>query len=104
LNNSGLRPLEYNIVVKPQDVERKTKGGLLLADSTIEKEEFGRTEGVIVATSPMAFKFDDWPADEPRPAPGDRIMFSKYNAKSFKGIDGGDYWIMKDKDVLGVLQ
>lgn len=103
-NKSGIRPIEYNILVAPKEIERKTKGGLLLAETTIEKEEFGRTEGLIVDVSPMAFTFADWPADAPKPRIGDRVMFSKYQAQSVKGRDGKDYWIIKDKSLMAVIE
>ena len=104
LNNSGLRPVEYKVVVLPEEAERATKGGLLLAESTIEKNEFGRTEGVLVAVSPMAFTFADWPEDAPIPAVGDRVMFSRYNAHEFQGRDGRKYWIMNDKAIMAVME
>ena len=104
LNGSGLRPVEYKVIVLPEEAERTTKGGLLLAETTIEKNEFGRTEGVLVAVSPMAFKFEDWPDDAPTPAVGDRVMFSRYNAHEFTGRDGRKYWIMNDKAVMAVME
>jgi co-chaperonin GroES (HSP10) len=103
-NNSGIQPLEYNVLVLPKDVERKTKGGLLLAEQTVEKEEFGRTEGILVAVSPMAFTFADWPADAPKPRLGQRVMFSKYQGVSVQGRDGKAYWIIKDKSLMAVIE
>lgn len=103
-NRSGIRPVEFNVLVMPQEVERKTKGGLILADQTVEKEEFGRKEGIIVDASPMAFAFPDWPEDHPKPKIGDRVMFSKYQAEQVQGRDGVTYWIMKDKVILAVIE
>ena len=104
INKSGIKPLEFNVLVLPQEVERKTKGGLILADQTVEKEEFGRKEGIIVAASPMAFSFPDWPADEPKPQIGQRVMFSKYQAETVQGRDGGTYWLLKDKAILAIIE
>ena len=104
MNNSGIRPMEYNVLVKPVDVEKATKGGLLLPESAIEKEEFGRMEGVLVAASPMAFKFEDWPDDVPGPMIGDRVVFSRYQATELTGRDGGKYWMMKDRSIAGVME
>lgn len=104
LNQSGIRPLEYKVLVLPKEVERKTAGGLLLADSTVEKEEFGRREGILVAKSPMAFRFDDWPDGEPVPQIGDRVMFSRYQADQVMGRDGQTYWLMNDKSVLAMIE
>ena len=104
MNTSGINPVEYKILVKPKEVDRTTKGGLILADTTVEKEEFGRQHGTLVAVSPMAFRFDDWPEDAPTPGVGDVVMFSKYNANEIQGNDGQTYWIMNDKAVMAVIE
>jgi co-chaperonin GroES (HSP10) len=104
MNASGIKPMEYNVLVKPSEVEKTTKGGLILADSTVEKEEFGRMEGTLVATSPMAFSFAEWPEGEPKPKIGDRVLFSRYQATELTGRDGGKYWMMKDKSIMGVME
>ena len=106
LNESGINPVEYNVLVLPSEVETQTKGGLLLADSTVEKEQFGRMEGTLTAVSPMAFTFLDWPAHEEdkKPKVGDTVMFSKYAASEITGKDGKTYWVMKDKSIVGVMK
>jgi chaperonin GroES len=102
-NKSGINPMEYNCLVKPIAVEVKTKGGLFLAESTVEKEEFGRMEGHLVAASPMAFTFEDWPDDAVGPQIGDRVLFSRYQATEVTGSDGAKYWMLKDKAIMGVM-
>lgn len=104
INTSGIRPVEYNCLVKPSDVETKTKGGLLLAESTVEKNEFGRMEGTLVAASPMAFKFEDWPDGVPGPQIGETVLFSRYQATELTGRDGAKYWMMKDRSIIGVME
>ena len=105
MNESGIRPMEYNVLVLPAEVEAKTKGGLILAESTVEKSQFGRMEGTLVAASPMAFRFEDWPddAEHLKPKVGDKVLFSKYQATEFVGMDGRKYWLMKDKSIAGVM-
>lgn len=103
-NEAGIFPVEYKVLVEPKEIERTTKGGLILADETVEKESFGRQEGVLVAVSPMAFRFEDWPEDAPTPQVGDRVMFSRYNADQVQGKDGKTYWIMNDKSVMAVIK
>lgn len=104
MNGSGIKPVGYNVIVKPQAVEVKTKGGLLLPDQVIEKDSFGRTEGVLVAVSPMAFAFEEWPDGEPKPQVGDQVMFSRYNATEMQGRDGVTYWLMKDQSIVGIME
>ena len=106
MNTSGIRCCEYNVLVLPQKVEEKTAGGLILADETREKEQFGQIEGVLVDVSPMAFAFEDWPTDQEdkKPKVGDRVVFKRYEANEIKGRDGEVYWMMKDKAIGGVME
>ncbi len=104
MNASGISPMGYKVLVLPREVETKTKGGLILAESTVEKDGFQRRAGVIVALSPMAFTFPDWPKDSPKPQIGDRVMYARYQADEVKGRDGQDYWIMEDRAIMAVIE
>ena len=103
-NASGINPLGYKIIVLPKEVETKTKGGLFLPETKVEKEGFQRREGIIVAMSPMAFHNPDWPADAPKPQVGDRVMFARYQADEITGRDGATYWIMQDQSVMATIE
>ncbi len=104
LNTSGIRPLEYKVLVLPKEIETKTKGGLFLPETKVEKDGFQRREGILVAVSPMAFTFPDWPDGEPKPQIGDRVMFARYQADEVAGKDGQTYWIMADKAVMAIIE
>lgn len=106
MNQSGIRPQEFNVLVKPDAVETKTKGGIIIPESKLERDEFARTEGTLVAISPIAFSFDDWPEEiaDQKPKVGDRVIFSRYQAQELTGRDGCKYWIMKDKSIVAVLE
>lgn len=104
LNGSGIRPLEYKILVLPKEVEAKTKGGLFLPDTKVEKDGFQRREGILVALSPMAFSFPDWPPSASKPKVGDRVMFARYQADEVIGKDGQTYWIMSDKAIMATIE
>ena len=101
---SGIRPIEYNVVVKPEKVEEKTKGGIYIPDETKDRDQFGQHRGVLVGVSPMAFDFEDWPEGEPKPEVGQEVIFVKYAGTLVKGRDGEDYRVMKDKDVIAVME
>lgn len=103
MNNSGIRPLEYNVLVLPQEVDEKTKGGVFLPSDAREKEQHGQMEGVIVAMSPLAFNYDKYPPGYPMPKVGDRVVFPRYQATEITGRDHGKYWLMKDKAIAGVM-
>lgn len=105
-NTSGIAPMAYNVLVLPREVEAKTKGGLLLPDDTKEREQFAQQEGTLVALSPMAFGWRDWPDDRAgeKPKIGDRVFFSRYQAVEVRGDDGRKYWLMKDESIAGVMK
>ncbi len=103
MNTSGIQPIEYNVLVKQDDIEEKTSGGLYLPDDQQERDKHSATQGVIVAASPMAFAFDDWPADKPKPQAGQRIVFARHAGTFVKGEDGKEYRVVKDKDVVATM-
>jgi len=102
-NPSGITPIEYNVVVRPEKVAEKTAGGVYMPDDVREKDQYGEYKGVLVAVSPMAFSFEEWPEDAPKPNVGNHVAFVRYAGTLVEGNDGEDYRVMKDKDVLAVL-
>ena len=103
-NNSGITPVEFNVLVKQDAVEEKTKGGLHLPTELQERERHGQTRGIIVAVADLAFNEDVWPGDKPRPAAGQRIAFAKHAGTFVEGTDGEEYRVIKDKDVVGLIE
>jgi chaperonin GroES len=94
----SLRPLQDRILVERVEEDEKTKGGIIIPDTAKEKP----AEGKVVAVGngrvgedgkllPMDLKV------------GDSVLFSKYGGTDVK-IDGGDYLIMRQEDVLGVIE
>lgn len=110
--NPGFLPTEYNVVVRPEEVETVTKGGILLADSTQERDGLAAVRGRLVAVSPLAFTYHDAPGAKPRsgwvrgtapPQVGDAVIFKKYGGILVDGDDGAEYRLLKDSDVIAVL-
>ena len=101
-----LKPLEYFVVVEPIEVEHQTKGGLILPEESADREGVARREGKLVAMSPAAFQaIEGWPDDAPTPQIGDRVLFPKYQAEEWRNdADGKDYWIMRDRVIIGVIE
>lgn len=102
-NTSGFNPVEFNVIVKQDDTEGKTKFGLIKPDEVVEREKHGQTQGVLVALSPLAFNSDIWPADMPRPEPGARVAFARHAGTFVNGLDGVEYRVVKDKDIVAVM-
>jgi chaperonin GroES len=104
-NECGIKPILYNVVVKPRKVEEKTAGGLYMPDEVREKEQHGEMRGTIVAKSPGAFTFnyEGWPEDGKLPDIGDEVVFLRYEGRAIEGGDGEEYWLMADKAIMAVL-
>lgn len=101
-NTSGLVPMDLRVLVKPDPVEEKTAGGIILADSTRDKAKYIATKATFVACGENAFT--EWGAAARRPKPGDRVLFAQYTGAREKGADGQDYVVMFDKDLLAVIE
>ncbi len=91
-----IRPLHDRIIVKRVTEEEKTKGGIIIPDSAKEKPQ----EGKVVAVGKG--RLEDGKLVPMEVKAGDRILFSKYSGNEIK-IDGDDLLIMKEDEVLGIL-
>ena len=98
----GIHPTEFRVLVRPDPVEEKTKGGIILIDDSKEREKFAGQKATLIAVSPAAFSYDDAVKANP-PKPGDRVVIAKYAGFDIKGEDGVEYRIIADKDVCAVL-
>jgi co-chaperonin GroES (HSP10) len=102
-NTSGITPLEFNVLVKQDVVETKTRGGLMKPEELVDREKHAQTRGVLVALSPLAFNPDIYPADMERPKPGDKVAFARHAGTFIDGLDGEEYRVVKDKDIVAVI-
>ncbi|WP_243545204.1 co-chaperone GroES [Pseudodesulfovibrio tunisiensis] len=84
----GMKPLHDRVIVKRQDREEKTAGGLFIPDSAKEKPQGGE----VVAAGP----------DCATVKTGDAVLFAKYAGTEFK-VDGEDMIIMREDDILGIF-
>ncbi|MDP3782005.1 MAG: co-chaperone GroES [Sphingopyxis sp.] len=91
------RPLHDRVVVRRIEAEEKTSGGIIIPDTAKEKPQ----EGEVVAAGPGARAEDGTIAALDVKA-GDRILFGKWSGTEVK-IDGEDLLIMKESDILGVI-
>ena len=91
------RPLHDRVVVKRIDAEEKTKGGIIIPDSVREKP----SQGEIVAVGPGGR--DDAGKLIPLDVKvGDKVLFGKWSGTEIK-LDGEEVLIMKESDIMGVL-
>ena len=92
------RPLGDRVLVKRVEEETKTKGGIIIPDTAKEKPQ----EGEVVAVGPGA-RNDKGDVVALDLKAGDKILFGKWSGSEVK-VDGEDLLIMKESDVLGVLE
>ena len=93
----AFRPLGDRVVVKRVEEEAKTKGGIIIPDTAKEKPQ----EGEVVAVGPGA-RDEDGKRVPMDVKAGDRILFGKWSGTEVK-IDGEDLIIMKESDILGLV-
>lgn len=104
MNKSGITPVEFNVLIKQDDVTEKTEGGLIMPESAKDRERHSTTRGVIVAVSPLSFNEDVWPVNQERPKAGDRVAFAQHSGTFIKGTDDKEYRLVKDKDVMALIE
>jgi len=92
------RPLHDRVVVRRVESEERTAGGIIIPDTAKEKPQ----EGEVIAVGPGARDESGKliPLDVKA---GDRILFGKWSGTEVK-IDGQDYLIMKESDVMGIVE
>jgi len=90
------RPLHDRVLIKALDSEEKTSGGIIIPDTAKEKPQ----EGEVVAVGPGA-KSEDGKTVLMDVKVGDIVLFGKWSGTEVK-IDGTEYSIMKESDIMGI--
>jgi chaperonin GroES len=94
----NIKPLHDRVIVKRKDPENKTSSGIIIPDTAKEKPQ----EGKVIATGSGIRKEDGslLPLDVKK---GDLILFGKYAGAEIQ-IEGEDYLMMKEEDILAVIK
>ena len=93
-----IRPLQDRVIVQRMDEEETTKGGIIIPDTAKEKPQEGKV--IAVGKGKVGDNGKVTPLDVKT---GDKILFGKYSGTEVK-IEGEDYIIMREDDILGVLE
>ena len=114
---SGIYPSGNRVVVKPDDIEKVTDGGIIIPEPEAVKHALSQTTGILVAVGPDAFTHSvriterlidgEWkPVErvttgysEPFAQVGDRVAFAKFGGLQVEGEDGQKYRILNDEDI-----
>jgi len=93
----SVRPLHDRVLVKRLEEENKTAGGIIIPDNSKEKP----AQGEVVAVG-TGYRLNDGTVRKLEVKAGDKIIFGKYSGTEVK-VSGNDFLIMKEDDILGVL-
>jgi chaperonin GroES len=93
----GFRPLHDRVLIRRVEAEEKTSGGIIIPDTAKEKP----MEGEVVAVGPGA-RGEDGKIQALDVKAGDRVLFGKWSGTEVK-LDGEDLIIMKESDIMGIL-
>lgn len=91
------RPLHDRVMVKRLEAEEKTPGGIIIPDTAKEKP----MEGQVMAVG-SGVRLEDGKITPLEVKVGDRILFGKWSGTEIK-LDGEDYLVMKESDIMGIL-
>jgi|SRR6201996_9677920 chaperonin GroES len=92
------RPLHDRVVVRRLEQEEKSKGGIIIPDTAKEKPQ----EGEVIAVGPGA-RDEQGKIHALDVKKGDKILFGKWSGTEVK-IDGVEYLVMKESDIMGVIE
>ncbi len=93
-----IRPLQDRILIKRLESEERSVGGIIIPDNAKEKP----MEGEVVAVG-NGKTLEDGSVRKPDVKPGDKVLFSKYAGSEIK-LDGVEHLVMREDDILGVLE
>jgi chaperonin GroES len=93
-----MRPLQDRVLIRRVEPESKSSGGIIIPDTAQDKP----TEGEVVAVGP-GVREEDGTLHALDVKAGDRVLFGKWSGSEIK-LDGEDLMIMKESDILGVIE
>ena len=96
------RPTGWRLLVLPFKMKEKTKGGVILAEDTLERQQVASQVGLVMAMGPDCYKDKERYSDGPWCKVNDWIMFARYAGSRIK-IEGGEMRLLNDDEVLATI-
>ena len=96
------QPTGWRMIVLPFKMKEKTKGGLVLAETTIERQQVASQVGLVLAMGPQCYKDKERYPEGPWCKEKDWVMFARYAGSRIK-IDGGEMRLLNDDEVLATI-
>ena len=96
------KPTGWRMLVLPFKMKEKTKGGVILAEDTLERQQVASQVGLVMAMGPQCYKDKEWYPEGPWCKEKDWIMFARYAGSRIK-IEGGEMRLLNDDEVLATI-
>ena len=96
------KPTGWRLLVLPFKMKETTKGGLHLAETTLEKQQVASQVGLVMAMGPQCYKDKERYPEGPWCKEKDWVMFARYAGSRIK-IDGGEMRLLNDDEVLATI-
>ena len=96
------RPTGWRMLVLPFKMKEKTKGGVILAEDTLERQQVASQVGLVMAMGPQCYKDKERYPEGPWCKEKDWVMFARYAGSRIK-IDGGEMRLLNDDEVLATI-
>jgi len=96
-------PTGWRILVLPYKGQGKTKGGIILSDTTMEERGFSTVTGLVLKVGPDAYRDKERFPNGPWCKKNDWIIFGRYAGSRF-GIEGGEVRILNDDEIIAVVK
>jgi chaperonin GroES len=93
-----IRPLNDRVIIRRIEEKEQVKGGIIIPDTAKEKPQ----QGEVIAVGPGK-TLDSGKVLTPDVKPGDRVLFGKYSGNEVK-IEDEEFLIMREEDILGILE
>ena len=96
------RPTGWRMLVLPFKMKEKTKGGVILAEDTLERQQVASQVGLVMAMGPQCYKDKERYPEGPWCKEKDWVMFARYAGSRIK-IEGGEMRLLNDDEVLATI-
>ncbi len=94
---ANIKPLSDRVLVQPEEAEEQTSSGIIIPDTAKEKPQ----QGKVVAVGPG--KVEDGNKIDMSVSEGDKVLYGKYAGTEIT-LDGEEYMIMRESDILGIIE
>jgi chaperonin GroES len=115
MNQSGIRPIGNRVLIRPDEVEKVTAGGIVIPDTIGDTHALAQSIGVLVDKGPDAWvdyverdsqgqivRYGDSKGRTPQL--GDRVAFEKYGGIQMPGLDGNQYRLIRAEGISAVVE